>query len=256
MYRPAGYNRIFCVAVSTELWCFEMPKPAGRQCSVLRMRANPGWGLGKIIAARKQRALTGCKREGAVCICKTINFSTKSFITNEQYEPRNAELYYFVYICVSLYLSTQILNESFVFMLFWNNDYSRGLAGDMRPATSAGQPASAQCCWQCHLSSDRLVESDCKHSSERHRSQKIYWSSEENRSKWVLFRIAIYRSSGYNPIFCPAVSAELPGVLMFWNPVPGHKVPCRACVRIPMYLVVLGIGLKDKIDSRFTLLIN
>ena len=30
----------------------------------------------------------------------------------------------------------------------------------------------------------------------------------------------------------PAVSAELPGVLMFWNPVPGHKVPCRACVRI------------------------
>ena len=44
MYRPSGYNRIFCVAVSTELWYFEMPKPAGKQCNVLRMRANPGWG--------------------------------------------------------------------------------------------------------------------------------------------------------------------------------------------------------------------
>ena len=66
-------------------------------------------------------------------------------------------------------------------------------------------------------------------------SQKIYRSSEENRSKWVLFRIAIYRSSVYNPIFCAAVSAELPGVLMFWNSVPGHKVSRRACVQIPMY---------------------
>ena len=115
-------------------------------------------------------------------------------------------------------------------MLFWNNDYSRGLAGHMWPVTSVVRPASAQCCWLCYLSSDGLEE------SERHRSQKIYRSSEENRSKWVLFRIAMYRSSGYNIIFCPAVSAELPGVLMFWNPTDaGHKVACRACVRIPMY---------------------
>ena len=97
-------------------------------------------------------------------------------------------------------------------MLFSDNDYSRGLAGHMRPVTSVVRPASAQCCWLCHLLSDGLVE------SERHRSQKIYRFSEENRSKWVLFRIAIYRSSGYNPIFCPAVSAELLGVWMFWNP--------------------------------------
>ena len=97
-------------------------------------------------------------------------------------------------------------------MLFWNNDYSRELAGHMRPVISVLRPASAQCCWLCHLSSDGLVE------SERHRSQKIYRSSEENRSEWVLFHIAIYRSSAYNPILYPAVSAELPGVLMFWNP--------------------------------------
>ena len=96
-------------------------------------------------------------------------------------------------------------------MLLWNNGYSRGLAGHMRPVTSVVRPASAQCCGLCHLLSDWLVE------SERHRSQKIYRSSEENRSKWVLLSIAIYCASGYNPIFCPAVSAELPGVLMFWN---------------------------------------
>ena len=46
-------------------------------------------------------------------------------------------------------------------MLFWNNDYSQGLAGHMRPVTSAVRPASAQL-WLCHLSSDGLVELDCK----------------------------------------------------------------------------------------------
>ena len=103
-------------------------------------------------------------------------------------------------------------------MLFWNNDYSRGLAGHMRPVTSAVRPASAQCCG-CVIFRptdwwSRIVN------TERHHSQKIYWSSEENRSKWVLFRIAICRSSVYNPIFCPAVSAELP---VFWC----FEIPCQ-----------------------------
>ena len=159
MYRPSGYNRIFCVAVSTELRCFEMPSLPVDNVACCACARIPDGALGKIIAARKHRALAGCKREGTVCICKTIIFLTKSFITNKQYEPRNAELYYFVYICVSIYLSTQILNESFVFMLFRNNDYSWGLAGHMRPVTSVVRPASAQCWWLCHLSSDGLVES-------------------------------------------------------------------------------------------------
>ena len=106
MYRPSGYNRIFSVAVSTQLRCFEMPSLPVDNVACCACARIPDGALGKIIAARKHRALAGCKREGAVCICKTINFLTKSFITNEQYEPRNAELYYFVYICVSIYLST------------------------------------------------------------------------------------------------------------------------------------------------------
>ena len=43
------------------------------------------------------------------------------------------------------------------------------LAGHMRPATSGVRPASAQCCWLCHLSSDGLVESDCTQSGTVHR---------------------------------------------------------------------------------------
>ena len=35
-------------------------------------------------------------------------------------------------------------------MLFWNNDYSPGLADHMRPVRSAVRPASAECCGLCH----------------------------------------------------------------------------------------------------------
>ena len=68
-----------------------------------------------IIAAGKHRALAGCKREGAVCICKTIKFLTKSFMTNETYELRNAQLYYFVYVhvCPYIYLLKFLLNNLF-----------------------------------------------------------------------------------------------------------------------------------------------
>ena len=34
-------------------------------------------------------------------------------------------------------------------MLFWNNDYSRGLAGHMRPVTSVGRPAIAPSATAC-----------------------------------------------------------------------------------------------------------
>ena len=49
-------------------------------------------------AARQHRALAGRKREGAVCICKTVFFSAIPLIINEQYVPRKAVLYYFVLI--------------------------------------------------------------------------------------------------------------------------------------------------------------
>ena len=231
MYRPSGCNRIFCVAVSTERRCFEMPSlPVERECSVLRMRAIPDGALGKIIAARKHRALAGCKREGAVCICKTINFSTRSFITNEQYEPRNAELYYFVYICVSIYLSTQILNEYFVFMLFCNNDYSRELAGHMRPITSVVRPASAQCCW-CVIFSpmDWWSRSGTVHRKYTGLPRRIdrneYYFALLYIVRQVIIPYSALQFRRNSPVLC---SFEIPRM-------PGHKVACRACVQIPMY---------------------
>ena len=72
MYRPSGCNRIFCVAVSTELRRFEMPSLPVDNVACCACARFPDGALGKIIAARKHQALAGCKCEGAVCICKTI----------------------------------------------------------------------------------------------------------------------------------------------------------------------------------------
>ena len=47
--------------------------------------------------------------------------------------------------------------------------------------------------------------------------------------KWVLFCIAMYWLSGYYLILACG-SGETP---VFWNPVPGHKVACQACVQVP-----------------------
>ena len=68
-------------------------------------------------------------------------------------------------------------------MLFWSNDYSRGLAGHKR----LDQPApSAAGCAIFHPMDWWIRDRN----TERHRLQKLCRSSEKNRSKWVLFRIA------------------------------------------------------------------
>ena len=48
--------------------------------------------------------------------------------------------------------------------------------------------------------------------------------------KWVLFPIAMNRSSGYNPICCPAISAKL---WCFEIPCQVEKLARRACALIP-----------------------
>ena len=140
-------------------------------------------------------------------------------------------------------------------MLFWNNDYSQGLAGHMRPVTSMVRPASAQGCVIFRLMDwwSWIVNT------------KIYRSSEENRSKWVLFRIAIYHSPGYNPIFCLQFRRNFP---VFWC----FEIPCQdiryrvahACgsqctwgckhraplwftenIRFPMWILLIAISIID-----------
>ena len=48
--------------------------------------------------------------------------------------------------------------------------------------------------------------------------------------KWVLFSIAMNRSSGYNPICCPEISAKL---WCFEILCQVEKVACCTCARIP-----------------------
>ena len=65
-------------------------KPAGRDyvacCACARF---PDGALGNH-RSRKAPGAGRLQAWGAVCICKIIKFLTKSFITNEPYEPRNA----------------------------------------------------------------------------------------------------------------------------------------------------------------------
>ena len=58
---------------------------------------TPDGALGKNIATRKHRALAGCKRQGPVCIWKTINFPSKSLIINEH---TSREKFSYITVCV------------------------------------------------------------------------------------------------------------------------------------------------------------
>ena len=116
MYRPSGYNRIFCVVVSTELRCFEMPSLPVDDVACCAWARIPDEALGKIIAARKHRALAGCKCKGRFVFVRQYIFRLSlSFFTNEQYEPRNARVIILlcVYVCPYIYLLKFLMNHLF-----------------------------------------------------------------------------------------------------------------------------------------------
>ena len=188
---------------------------------------NPDGALGKIIAARKQRALAGCKREGAVCICNTINFVTKSFLTSPE---TLSYITLCIYVCPYIYLLKFLMNH--LFSCCFEITITPGASGPHAASHIRGAAS-----WRPML---LAVSSFVRWTGgvwivERHRSQKIYRSSEENRSKWVRFRIATYRST--IPYSALQFRRNSPVFWCFEIPrVPGHEVACRACVRIPMYL--------------------
>ena len=144
---------------SDVLKCPSLPVDNEACCACARI---PDGALGRIIGCWQAASV-----RGRFVFVRQIFWLSLSLQMNNT--SRETQSYFTLCIYVSIYLSTWILNESFVFMSFWNNDYSWGLAGHMWPATSAVQPASAQCCWLCHLSSDGLVESDCTQSGTVHR---------------------------------------------------------------------------------------
>ena len=86
----------------------------------------------------------------------------------------------------------------------------------MRPATSAVRPASAQCCWLCHLSSDGLAELDCKHRAACGTFHRKYTGLPRriDRNEYYFALLYIVRQVTILKLY-HAVSAELHGVLMF-----------------------------------------
>ena len=72
-----------------------------------------------------------------------------------------------IYVCPYIYLLKFLMNHLFscCFEITITPGGLRATCGQ----PSAVRPASAQCCWLCHLSSDGLVELDCKQSGAVHR---------------------------------------------------------------------------------------
>ena len=112
MYRPSGYNRIFCVAVSTELRCFEMPSLPVACCACARFPEH--------LVKSAQPESTGRWQAASVrerfVFARQQFFLTKSFITNEQYEPRNADWCYITlctHACQYIFLLEFLMNNLF-----------------------------------------------------------------------------------------------------------------------------------------------
>ena len=182
-----------------------------------------------IIAAGKQRALAGCKREGAVCISKTINVLTKSFITNEPYEPRNAELYYSVYICVSIYLLKFLLNNLFscCFEITITPGGWRATCGQSHPWCGQLAPRAAGCVIF------RLMDWWSRSGTVHRKYTGLPRRTDRNEYYFALLYIVRQVTI---PYFALRFRRNSPVFWCFEIPqMPGHKVACRACVRIPMY---------------------
>ena len=130
----------------------------------------------------------------------------------------------------------------------------------MRPVTSVVWPASAQCCWLCHLSSDGLVE------SEWHRSQKIYGGlprrTDENEYYFALLYIVRQVTIPYSamrfrrnsPVFwcfeipCQDLRQRVThacGSRCTWG--CKHRAPLwfTENIRLPMWILSIAISIID-----------
>ena len=112
-------------------------------------------------------------------------------------------------------------------MLFWNNDYSPGLEDHMRPVRSADMPASAECCAVvCVFNPMDWWSRDCKtqsgtvHRKDTGLAMRIDWNENYFASIYIVRQVT-------NPVFCRAVSAELPGCFDVLKSRARHKVACR-----------------------------
>ena len=114
-------------------------------------------------------------------------------------------------------------------MLFWNNDYSPGLADHMRPVRSAVRPASAEC---RDLSFIRWMECVKHRAAPFTENIPVFrWEYTEMRTishcyiSFVRLRSRILPCSfGGTPRCVDVLKSRV-----------RHKVACRACVRILMY---------------------
>ena len=134
-----------------------------------------------------------------------------------------------IYVCPYIYLFQFLMNHLFSCCF----EITITLAGHMRPFTSVVRPASAQCCRLCHLSSDGLVESVTQSGTVHRKYTGL--PRRRDRNEYYLALLYIVRQVTI-PYSAMQFRRNSPVFWSFEMPrVPGHKVACRACVRIPMY---------------------
>ena len=111
-------------------------------------------------------------------------------------------------------------------MLFRNSDYSRELAGHIRPVTSMVQPSAAGCVIFCPM--DWWSRSGTVHRKYTSLPRRV----DRNEYYFALLYIVRQVSIPYSALQFRRNSP------VFWSfeipRMPGHKVACRACVRIPI----------------------
>ena len=114
-------------------------------------------------------------------------------------------------------------------MLFWNNDYSQGLADHMRPVTSVVRPASAPS-WSCVIfrPMDWWSRSDTVHRKYTGLPMRI------DRNEYYFALLYIVRQVTVSHTL-PSGFGGTPRCFDVLKSHGCHKVACRACVRIPMY---------------------
>ena len=122
-------------------------------------------------------------------------------------------------------------------MLFWNNDYSRGLVGHMRPSHPwCGQlaPSAAGCVIFCEM--DWRSRSGTYHRKYIGLPRRI----DRNEYYFALLYIVCQVTISYSAL---QFQRNSPVFWCFEIPrMPGHKVACCACVRIPMYSRLWTLG--------------
>ena len=141
-----------------------------------------------------------------------------------------------IYMCPCIYLLKFLMNHLFscCFEITITPGGYRDTCGQPHPRCGQLAPSAAGCVIFLRSRSDGLVESDCTQSGTVHRKYTGL-PRRIDRNEYYFAWLYIVRQVTI-PYSALQFRRNSPVFWCFEIPCqPGHKVPCPACVRIPMY---------------------